>query len=75
MHSIHQAGLQHLAHRQQEASAHPVRLVHQDRTQAQVSINNQIQDLEVHKTPINQPEVNQCLQALHQQMPLAGQMY
>jgi hypothetical protein len=74
-HPHHLAGLQHLAHLRQEASAHPVRLVHQDRSQAQTLINNQVQDLEVHKTPINQTAINQYSQELHQQMLPAERMY
>jgi hypothetical protein len=70
----HQAGVQHLAHRQQEASV-AVRLVHQDRSQVPASINNQLQALEAHRTLINQLEVNQYSQAPHQQMPQVGQMY
>jgi hypothetical protein len=71
----HLAGLQHLAHLRQEASVHPVRLVHQDRSQAQTLINNQVQDLEVHKTQINQTAINQYSQELHQQMLPAERTY
>ena len=70
----HSAGLQHLAHLRQEASA-AVRLVHQDRSQIQASINNQHQASEAPRILINQTAVNQYSQVPHQLMPLAVQMY
>ena len=64
----------HLAHLHKEASAHPVILVHQDRSQILASINNKLQVSEVHKTLINQTAINQYLLEPLQQMPLAVQM-
>ena len=59
----HQAGLQHLAHLQQEASAHPVVLIHQHRA-ALVAI----QDLERQQVAVSiQHQAGEQPQFQHQQ--------
>ncbi len=73
-HPHHLAVLQHLALLRQVGSV-GVRLVHQDRSQIQDSINNQVQGSEAHRTSINQTAINQYSQEPLQLMPQVGQMY